>query len=188
MNKIVALEAQRWIENARRGDEAAFAQLTRAHYSQVWRFLFKWVKNRDDAEELAQETFLAAWRSLPKFRSDSKFSTWLLGIALNLARNHHNRSPARNREVELDEAAHMETPASPGSDPQVQYEMSAALQALDRAIGRLPDDMREVMMLIKVEGLSLEEVSGMLALPIGTVKSRLSRGKERLLEDMVMYL
>lgn len=188
MNKIVALEAQRWIENARQGDEAAFAQLTRAHYSQVWRFLFKWVKNRDDAEELAQETFLAAWRSLPKFRSDSKFSTWLLGIALNLARNHHNRSPSRNREVELDEAAHLETPASPGSDPQLQYEMSAAMRALDRAIGGLPDDMREIMVLIKVEGMSLEEVSSLLSLPIGTVKSRLSRGKEKLTEEMYMYL
>ncbi|MGI4847647.1 MAG: RNA polymerase sigma factor [Janthinobacterium lividum] len=188
MNKIVALEAQRWIENARKGDEVAFANLTKAHYAQVWRFLFKWVKNRDDAEELAQETFLAAWRSLPHFRSDSKFSTWLLGIALNLARNHHNRSPARNREVELDEAAHLDTPASPGSDPQVHFEHMATIRALDRAINRLPADMREIMLLIKVEGLSMEEVASMLSLPLGTVKSRLSRGKEKLTEDMRVYL
>jgi RNA polymerase sigma-70 factor (ECF subfamily) len=188
MTKIIALEAQRWLENACKGDEAAFSLLTKAHYAQVWRFLFKWVKNRDDAEELAQETFLAAWRSLPKFRSDSKFSTWLLGIALNLARNHHNRSASRTREVELDEAAHLETPASPGSDPQVQFELTARIRALDRAIARLPEDMREIMLLIKVEGLSMEQAASMLNLPLGTVKSRLSRGKEKLLEEMRHHL
>ncbi|MDB5839540.1 MAG: polymerase subunit sigma [Herminiimonas sp.] len=188
MSKIVTIESQSWLDNARNGDAEAFSKLTREHYAQVWRFLFKWVKNRDDAEELAQETFMAAWRSLSRFRADSKFSTWLLGIALNLARNHHNRSASRNREVELDETAHLDMPASPGSDPQVQFEHMAAIRALDRALDRLPPDMREVMLLIKVEGLSMEQAASMLDVPLGTIKSRLSRGKEKLLEEMTGYL
>ena len=187
MGKVFTLEAGHWLECARKGDAAAFSQLVDAYYSRVWRFLMKWVKNREEAEELAQETFLAAWRNLAGFRADAQFSTWLLGIALNLARNHHNRSPARKWEVELDENTHLETPAARTADPQVQWEQKASMLALERAIRRLPLDMREAVLLIRLEGLSLEQAAAILDIPVGTVKSRLSRAKDKLKEDMKGY-
>jgi len=188
MSKVVTLEAVRWLEDARNGDAEAFSRLVQVHYARVWRFLIKWVKNRDDAEELAQETFLAAWRNLAGFRADAQFSTWLLGIALNLARNHHNRSPARRWEVELDESAHLEIPATRSSDPLVQWEQKSSLQALQAAIERLPADMREAIVLIRLEGLSLEQAAGILGVPVGTVKSRLSRAKDKLRSELGDYL
>ncbi|MGV3653872.1 MAG: RNA polymerase sigma factor [Noviherbaspirillum sp.] len=184
MGNGLTLETGRYLESARSGDAAAFSHLVDLYYSRVWRFLIKWVKNREDAEELAQETFLAAWRNLSGFRADAQFSTWLLGIALNLARNHHNRSPAKRWEVELDEAAHMETPALRSADPQVQWEQKSSLLALQRAIDGLPADMREVILLIRLEGLSLEQAASMLDVPVGTVKSRLSRARDKLKESM----
>ena len=189
MSKILVMEGERWVEQARNGNQDAFGKLTEAYYSRVWRFLLKWVKNRDDAEELAQETFLAAWRALPGYRAGSKFSTWLLGIALNLARNHHNRTvKKRSRDVELDESLYLETPGGHDDEPDKQYERKQAMQALETAIANLPEDMREVMTMVKLEGMLLEEVAVILGIPAGTVKSRLSRAKSKLLEEVAPYL
>jgi RNA polymerase sigma-70 factor (ECF subfamily) len=189
MKKLVAIEGDRWVERARNGDQQAFALLVDAYHTRVWRFLLKWVKNRDDAEELAQETFLAAWRALPSFRAGSQFSTWLLGIALNLARNHHNRTVKKlSRNVELDETMYIETPSGSDVEPDAQLERRQAMDALERAIDALPDDMKQVMIMVRLEGMQLEEVAEILGIPSGTVKSRLSRAKGRLLEEMRQYL
>jgi RNA polymerase sigma-70 factor (ECF subfamily) len=189
MSRLLLIEGERWVEQARNGNQEAFGKLTEAYYSRVWRFLLKWVKNRDDAEELAQETFLAAWRALPGYRAGSKFSTWLLGIALNLARNHHNRTvKKRSRDVELDESLYLETPGGHDTEPDRQYERKQTMRALEDAIGRLPDDMREVVTMVKLEGMLLDEVASVLGIPAGTVKSRLSRAKSKLLEEVGPYL
>lgn len=171
------------VERARRGDQAAFADLARQFHAAVWRFLLKWVRSPHDAEELAQETFVLAWRNLARFRNESAFSTWLLGIALNLARNHHNRSPAR-REVELPDDDVLESLLPQQDDPAELLERKQRLTALDRAIGELSPELRETLILVRLEGLSLEEAAAMLAVPLGTVKSRLSRARERLTDAM----
>jgi RNA polymerase sigma-70 factor (ECF subfamily) len=174
MSRLLLIEGDRWVEQARNGNQEAFGKLTEAYYSRVWRFLLKWVKNRDDAEELAQETFLAAW---------------LLGIALNLARNHHNRVvKKRSRDVELDESLYLETPGGHDDEPDRQYERKQTMRVLEEAIGRLPDDMREVVTMVKLEGMLLDEVASVLGIPAGTVKSRLSRAKSKLLEEVGPYL
>lgn len=189
MSKILAIEGDRWVQRAQNGDQQAFALLVDAYHTRVWRFLLKWVRNRDDAEELAQETFLAAWRALPSFRAGSQFSTWLLGIALNLARNHHNRTVKKlSRNVELDETIYMETPSGADIEPDAQFERKQAMEALQRAIDTLPEDMREVLIMVRIEGMQLEEVAKLLGIPSGTVKSRLSRAKGRLMEQMGAYL
>ncbi len=189
MSKLLLMEGERWVEQARNGNHEAFGKLTEAYYSRVWRFLLKWVKNRDDAEELAQETFLAAWRALPGYRAGSQFSTWLLGIALNLARNHHNRVvKKRSRDVELDESLYLDTPGGHDDEPDRQYERKQAMRALEKAIGNLPDDMREVMTMVKLEGMLLDDVASVLGIPAGTVKSRLLRAKSKLLEEVGPYL
>ncbi len=188
MNEVATIGNKILVDRARSGDSEAFSRLVREHHAQVWRFLMKWVRNRDDAEELAQETFLAAWRGLANFRGAAQFSTWLLGIALNLARNHHNRSAARNREAELPDEEHLADLLAPAPGPHELLVQKSTLAALDRAIARLPRDMREVIVMVTLEGLALGETAAMLGIPVGTVKSRLSRAKERLLQDMEGYL
>jgi len=189
MSKVLAMEGERWVEQARNGSHEAFGRLMDAYYSRVWRFLLKWVKNRDDAEELTQETFLAAWRALPGYRAGSQFSTWLLGIALNLARNHHNRTVKKHsRDVELDETLYVETPSGHDVEPESRYQRKETMIALQQAIDKLPEDMREVMIMVKLEGMLLDDVASILGVPSGTVKSRLSRAKGKLIEEMAHYL
>jgi RNA polymerase sigma-70 factor (ECF subfamily) len=188
MNTVVSLVDSSCVARARRGDHEAFTQLVEQHHARVWRFLLKWVGNRHDADELVQETFLAAWQRLPGFRGESQFATWLLGIAINLARNHRNRDKAKHAEIELPDDDFLGTLLAAHPDPLSLMQQKSTLAALDQAIARLPEDMRDVMRLVKLEGLSLELAASVLGIPAGTVKSRLSRAKERLLAELKDYL
>lgn len=187
MNDIQLYRVKSWVEQARSGDQAAFSELVREFHSSVWRFILKSVHNPSDAEELAQETFISAWRSLPTFRGDSKFSTWLLGIALNLARNHCNRSASR-KEVALPEEDILESLLPQADDPSDLAQNKQTLVELDRAIARLPQELRDVIILVRLENLALEEAATLLQIPLGTVKSRLNRARERLVEEMFAHI
>lgn len=187
MNDIQLYRVKQWVERARAGDEAAFSALVREFHSNVWRFILKSVHNPQDAEELTQETFISAWRSLQTFRGESKFSTWLLGIALNIARNHCNRATSR-KEVELPEDNVLESLLPQAEDPSELARSKQMLLELDRAIFRLPEELREVVILVRLEDLALEEAANVLKIPLGTVKSRLSRARERLAEDMFTHM
>lgn len=187
MNDIQLYRVKLWVERARGGDEAAFSALVREFHSNVWRFILKSVHNPQDAEELTQETFISAWRSLQTFRGESKFSTWLLGIALNIARNHCNRSASR-KEVALPEDNVLESLLPQAEDPSELTRSKQMLLELDRAISRLPVELQEVVILVRLEDLSLEEAACALQIPLGTVKSRLSRARERLTEDMFTHM
>lgn len=167
------------VGQAAAGDSAAFNLLVKDHYQRVLRFQMKWCRNQADAQELAQETFFIAWQKIASFRRESKFSTWLLGIALNLARNRSNRGPARH-EAELADDDHLEALLGADADPASQLAERQTLSALDRAMARLPADMREVTVLVRLEGMALQDVADMLAIPLGTVKSRLSRARSQL--------
>ncbi len=188
MNSVVSLADSSYVARARGGDHQAFTQLVEQHHVRVWRFLLKYVGNPHDADELVQETFMAAWQRLPGFRGDSQFSTWLLGIAFNLARNHRNRNHAKHCEVALPEDDFLETLLIACPDPLHLMCQKSTLTALDRAIAGLPEEMRDVMRLVKLDGLSLEQAASVLDKPVGTIKSRLSRAKEQLLGDLKDYL
>ncbi len=186
INEIQSYRIKALVERASLGDERAFADLVREFQRGVWRFILMWVHNASDAEELTQETFIVAWRSLPHFRGESAFSTWLLGIALNIARNHHNRSPSR-REVELPDEGGLDALLPQDDDPSDLLERKEVLMALSRAISELPDELRAVVILVRLEELSLEETAATLRVPLGTVKSRLSRARERLTRDVAAH-
>lgn len=175
------------VAKAAAGDSAAFDALVKENYQRVLRFQMKWCRNQADAQELAQETFFAAWQKIASFRRDSKFSTWLLGIALNLARNHRNRGPAR-REAELPDDDHLEALLGTDADPAANLSERQTLTALDRALAHLPADMREVTVLVRLEGMALQDVADLLAIPLGTVKSRLSRARSQLAVELKDYL
>lgn len=186
-NDLVLARTQRQVSHAAAGDSAAFELLAKEHYQRVLRFQMKWVRNQADAQELTQETFFAAWKKISSFRQESKFSTWLLGIALNLARNHRNRGPVQH-EAELPDDEHLESLLGSGAAPPDQIQQRQTLTALDRALARLPEDMREVTLLVRLEGMALQDVADLLQVPLGTVKSRLSRGRAQLALDLKAYL
>jgi len=163
---------------ARNGDRRAFGALVERHRVLLYRFLLRRCRSAEDAQDLAQEAFIIAWTRLPTFDGRSRFSTWLLGIALNLARDRANRASTR-REVELDEDVERNAP-DPSAGPDIQRERRRALGALQQAIERLSPDLRTTLELVAFEDMPYDEVALLLDVPAGTVKSRVNRARSLL--------
>lgn len=158
------------------GDTRAFEALVERHQRRVYRFIRRQVSGAGVAEDLAQETFLQAYRVLASFRSEARFSTWLLGIARNIVLNSLNRD-WRAEDLGDDEA---DAGGASGRDPAMLVLRDEALVQLQDAVERLPGELRECLLLAAVEDLDYDEVAGLLGIPAGTVKSRLSRARAQL--------
>jgi RNA polymerase sigma-70 factor (ECF subfamily) len=169
-----------WIARARGGDTVAFEHLYRAHVGRVHGLCLRMTGHPQTAEDLTQETFVNAWRSLSAFEGRSGFGTWLHRIAVNavLARG---RSPQGRGEVSLttDEGTQRDF-EMPG-----ELDMDAATPLdLERAIASLPPGARDVMVLYGVYGYSHEEAAGMLGVAVGTCKAQLHRARRLMRERM----
>ena len=162
------------VERARKGDLDAFGDLVGRHQVGLVRYLSHMVSNVPDAEDVAQEAFLRAHRALKDFRGQSAFKTWLYQIATNAARTHLDKRRTR-REDRTQDVDDMEI----GSGEQVERRIVAHDQ-LRRALAELPDDWREAVVLRDIEGLDYREIAEALNIPIGTVESRIFRGRQRL--------
>lgn len=171
-------DEEKVIARARRGDADAFGQLVAAYRDTVFRLALRMCGNEADADEVAQEAFLDAWRGLPNFRGESRFSTWLYQLtthaAIDLLRR-EKRQPATEDIADVSAADH-----APG--PQQQAEQNERRQAVRQAILALPPEQRQVIVLRFMQELSYEEIGAALHLPAGTVKSRLNRAKAALKE------
>ena len=130
------------------------------------------------SEELAQQAFAEAARTYENFRGESQLSTWLYGIAMNLVRNHLTRAPQRLYRFE-DEDALAELPGA-GADPEEQLAMTQLVRLLDDELRELMPEMREVLLLVALDDISYEEAAALLSVPIGTVRSRVSRARSHL--------
>lgn len=162
------------VERARKGDLDAFGDLVARHQAGLVRYLTHMVSNVSDAEDVAQEALLRAYRALKDFRGQSAFKTWLYQIATNAARTQLDRRRTR-REDQTHDIAEMEI----GSGEQVEQRIVAHDQ-LRRALAELPDDWREAVILRDIQGLDYREIAEALDIPIGTVESRIFRGRQRL--------
>jgi RNA polymerase sigma factor (sigma-70 family) len=168
-------EEARLIAAARGGDTRAFASLVGAHQQAVRGFLRRFTGHWADADDIAQEAFVTAWRKLARFEGRSSFRSWVSGMGFRIARDArraHGRSAARDTQwtAEQDEA-----------------EASAPLEdriALAKAMDALPEDQRAAIALCLGEGFSHREAAEILKLPLGTVKSHVTRGRERLLRAL----
>lgn len=170
---------QALVDRARRGDTEAFSDLVRAYQHRVVNFTQTLVSDRADAEDVAQEAFLRAYRGLRQFRGASSFKTWLYQIVTNTARTHLAKRRDRPEQAAGDPAA---TPEAFGQ-PETGEDLEAAVidrDRLDRALSTLSDDMRAAVLLRDVEGLEYREIALALGIPIGTVESRIFRGRARL--------
>lgn len=171
-------QEQELVDAARAGDARAFSILVEQLQGRVYHFLLRHTSDPSAAEDLAQDTFLEAFRSLERFQGASKFSTWVIGIAFNLARNHRNRSPQRRQEP-LEDAL-MATLADDRATPHEQAAASALMRALHRGLDSLAPDMREALVLVAMDGLPYEEAAQVMGVAIGTVKTRVFRARQRL--------
>jgi RNA polymerase sigma-70 factor, ECF subfamily len=155
------------------GHVPAFEVLVRDYQGDVWRLCFHLLHSETLAEDAVQETFVRVYRFLPRYRGDSKFSTWLLSIARNCALDELRRGARRRRVSERLTAQ----PAGGASDP------GAALEVRD-ALGDLSVELREPVVLIDMLGMSYREASRLLGVPEGTVKSRVHRARELLVQAL----
>ena len=160
------------------GKDLLFHQLVQDHRKRLHRFIIKHIGNTSDAEDLTQQAFLEAARAYETYRGESALSTWLYGIAMNLTRNYLSRDPQRKYAFEGEQA--LEEMVTESSDPVEEISSRQTLQALQRELAELPEEMREVLLLVAQEDLSYEEAAVLLSIPVGTVRSRISRARRRL--------
>ena len=175
-------QEQNWIDAARGGDQEAFAQLVQLYEKRVYALTLRMCKNPADAEEAAQEAFLAAWQGLAFFRGESSFSTWLYRLASNacvdLLRREGRRQSAAGPSLN-DEEVQLEVPDTAPS-PQEQAERSELRQQIEAGLQALTPDHRQVLLLREMHQLSYDEIAQTLDVDVGTVKSRINRGRKQL--------
>lgn len=172
------------------GDPTGFEQIVR-HYSGMVFALAARLVGPWDAEEVVQETFLRAWRGLESFRGDASLKTWLYTIALNRAKARQG-TLARMRKVFTSGRANSEDDKPwPGEEapdlsasPEEQAMALEQRARLRKAIRSLPEEFRDAVVLRDLEGLSYDEIARVLVVPIGTVRSRIARGRAALLEEL----
>ena len=173
------------VKAAAEGSREAFDELVRRYQGEMLNVARAMTSGDAEAEDLAQEAFVRAWRSLRTFRGDSSFRTWLYGITLNVIRTHQGRRSKRAhlwwspRDARADRDPHIDPLERHAAD--IDLEQSLAVQdAIDRALATLPGDMREAVTLRDVQGLDYKEIAVVLGVPLGTVESRIFRARQRL--------
>ncbi len=170
------------VRRVQKGDKGAFDLLVLKYQHKIVNLVLRYVRDPDQALDIAQEAFLKAYRALPRFRGDSAFYTWLYRIAVNTAKNYLAAQRRRPMDVELDL-----------QDPE-QYDLHAKLKETDtpegvtlsrelnetvqRAIEALPEDLRTAIVLRELDGMSYEEIAQTMECPVGTVRSRIFRARD----------
>ena len=170
MNELVL------ISRARDGDREAFGALVEQYRDNVYRLAYRMCGNAYDADEAAQEAFVAAWRALPNFRGDAKFSTWLYRLTTNAAIDVMRREK-RHQTVGDGEMVDL---ADDADSPQETVERTEQQETVQKALATLSEEYREVLLLRYMEELDYAEIAEVLQLPSGTVKSRINRAKAAL--------
>jgi RNA polymerase sigma-70 factor (ECF subfamily) len=177
-----------FIERLKRGEAAAFEELVAERSGEIYGLLFRLTENNEEARDLTQETFLRAFQSIDRFRGEADLRTWIYRIAINQARNRWRwwRRRRRDSTVSLD-ATHgstnqtlIETLAESSENPEqktLAHERESVLRSALQKLGRA---YRETVVLRDIEGFSYEEIAATLGINVGTVKSRLARGRQEL--------
>ncbi|MBA2395970.1 MAG: sigma-70 family RNA polymerase sigma factor [Ktedonobacteraceae bacterium] len=169
------------------GNQDAFAQLVQRHQRRVFNLVFRMLQQYEEANEVTQETFLAAWQGLPSFRGDARFSTWLYRIAYNCSLKQLEQ---RKRDTALQVAVQAEQSLQQEScDERAEAEMEAhERQALVREhLSMLPAKYRIVLVLRHLQELTYEEMAEILTMPIGTIKTHLFRARNLLKERLESF-
>ncbi len=159
-----------------------FRQLVHSHQKRLYRFVVKNIGHGADAEDLTQQAFVEAFKAYASFRGASELSTWLYGIAMNLVRNYLSRAPHRRFTFEDDDA--LADTCADGPDPSEQLAQTQMIKALQKEVNSLPVEMRDVLLMVALDEMSYEDAAVMLSVPVGTVRSRISRARSTLRRRM----
>ncbi len=170
------------VNQARKGDRQAFELLFTKYQQRVYNLVLRFVKDRVDAMDVTQETFIRVWRALPGFRGDSAFYTWLYRIAVNTAKNHLAMKGRHQMggDVNIDDVEQTvySDVLMEQDTPERLLSAERLRQAIEASIAGLPDELRTVIILRETKGLSYEEIAAAMDCPVGTVRSRIFRARE----------
>lgn len=197
-NPLASLSDDELVVRARGKDVAAFEELLGRHEEKIYRVAMRFTRNETDAQEILQETFLAAWRNLDKFEGKSQFASWLYRVAANAAlmllrsRRRHPQIAVEDVEPQrFDEAAKDAGAAFGGADwsqrPDEQFQSEELRHNIQDAVEALPESQKAVFLLRDVDGLSTEETGELLGITVPTVKTRLHRARLALRSAITSY-
>ena len=170
------------IERVKQGDKAAFDLLVLKYQQRITNLISRFVRNPADAMDVSQETFLKAYRALPNFRGESEFYTWIYRIAVNTAKNYlavQSRRPLEaGQDISEIEQIEGDNALKDQATPENMLLRDELQATVIKAIENLPPDLQMAITLREIEGLSYDEIAGVMECPIGTVRSRIFRARE----------
>lgn len=175
-------DERKLIEQVLQGNDEAFTQLIKEYEDKVYNLCLRMSGNRDDAQDLAQEAFLKAWRGLRFYKQEASFSTWLYRLTSNVCIDYlrqKKRRPVQSLTADDEEEAQYDV-VDPAPTPYEQAENTQVREAVAAAMDGLEEEFRQVLTLRVVEELSYDEIAQIMDLKVGTVKSRLARAREKL--------
>lgn len=191
--QLNALNDEDLMEHLQGGYDCAFRILTERYQDRIHNFIYRYTHNTQDSEDLVQETFLRVYRCRHSYARIAKFSTWLYTIALNLVKTHYKKSK-RMQLVSIDGSSgeHDNEPITfdlkgDGSCPEMDTSNSMFLNDVEKALMQLPDDFRQIVIMRDIQSLTYDEIMDITGLPMGTVKSRINRGRVKLQELLRFY-
>ena len=163
------------IELIRTGSNHYFTVLVERHQNRVFQFVLALLRNRQDAEDVAQETFVGAFRKLNSFEGRSSFFTWLRRLAYNASIDHLRKQKSRKSDLSTPDVSSLA--ASQNENPVNQIEERETIDAVRSAIDQLSEDQRSIVCMRDIDGMDYSEIASVLDIPIGTVRSRLHRAR-----------
>jgi RNA polymerase sigma-70 factor (ECF subfamily) len=170
------------VERVQRGDRRAFDLLVLRYQQRIIKLIMRYVHDSSEAQDVAQEAFIKAYRALPSFRGESAFYTWMYRIAINTAKNYLVSLQRRPIDYDLDlqEPRHYEANArlKDEESPEGIALQEELRETVERTIASLPEELRTAIMLREIDGLSYEEIAQAMECPVGTVRSRIFRARE----------
>ncbi|WP_341327511.1 RNA polymerase sigma factor RpoE [Methylotuvimicrobium sp. KM2] len=170
------------VSRVQQGDKSAFDLLVIKYQYKIVQLVNRYVKDPSEAQDVAQESFIKAYRAIGNFRGDSAFYTWLYRIAINTAKNYLVARSRRSSdyEIDIDDAEQIQNaPELKGMDTPEQHLLNEEiLETIKAAIEKLPEEMRIAITLREFEGMSYEEIADAMECPVGTVRSRIFRARE----------
>jgi len=182
MEQFKDMDAQ-LIDEVGKGNQAAFDILFSKYNNKLYASLLAFTKSQDLAEDLTQKTFIRVWKKIETFRGESSLFTWIYRIAINLAKNEFTSKQAKNQGItdNIDDTYDLESSVSSPESHAIEAE---SMQAVMDFIASLPTDLREAISLREFDGKSYEEIAQITGSPIGTVRSRIFRAREEILNFM----
>jgi RNA polymerase sigma-70 factor (ECF subfamily) len=181
------MDEKELIRQSQERDGEAFGVLIERYKGKVFSLAYGFTRDRAAADDLAQEVFIKAYFSLPRFKAKSEFGTWLYRIAVNHAKDYLRKNRSRLRDVSIEDVGEQRLAAADKSQEDIQSEEERRALVL-KVLERLPEKYRTILTLRDIEGMSYEDISRILGLSPGTVDSRLHRARQKLRQRLISSL